>query len=263
MRRCWLVLIGAACATAIVQEAAAITVDELGTAPAETVAINCTGVGTVIVDAGVLQLNVDGTVMDAICIDPFHFSNGSMTGYQVVGLTSAPKGNPMSAVVAMDIERLWGSYYSSGMSAQAAAGLQIAIWELVGGSGFRLVSNNDYGAAGLLSAIESPDYSGPAADLSALTGPGQDYAIQSVNLNSLSDPVPDSGSTLGLFTMAVCGVFLLSWKMPGWTACPAQARAWHAGAPAFSRLCALPAATRSERWPALGQVKPGARFNPR
>ena len=35
--------------------------------------------------------------MDGFCIDPFHFSDGSMTGYQVVGLTSAPKGSFMSS----------------------------------------------------------------------------------------------------------------------------------------------------------------------
>lgn len=202
MKRMYVALIGLACAASSLERAKAITVDELGTGPAETVEINCTGVGSVWVEAGILKLNVDGVLMDGICIDPFHFSSGSMTGYQSVALTSAPKGDFMSAGTANEISRLWGSYYSPTMSAQTAAGLQIAIWELVGGSGFTLLSG-DYGAAGFLSAVENPNYNGPVANMVGLTGPGQDYAI---------DPVPDAGSTLALLSLAMFGLLVPSRK---------------------------------------------------
>jgi len=42
--------------------AKAITVEELGTGPAEIVELNCTGVGSVWVEAGILNLNVDGVI---------------------------------------------------------------------------------------------------------------------------------------------------------------------------------------------------------
>jgi len=86
-------------------------VDELGTGAAEIVMVNITGIGTIPVDAGVLKLDVAGLQVDGFCIDPFHFSDGVMAGYQLVGLTSAPKGSFMSSGTALQIERLWGSYY--------------------------------------------------------------------------------------------------------------------------------------------------------
>src|SRR5579859_4941803 len=150
--------------------AKANTVQEVGVGPYETPTIDCTGIGTVTVYAGVLQLIVDGTPMNGFCIDPFHFSVPSSTGYSYVPLTSAPKGDNMSSGTALLIERLWGSYYSSALtSASTAAGLQIAIWDLVGGSSFHLVSANDYGASGFLSNVENSNYSGPVADLVGLT----------------------------------------------------------------------------------------------
>jgi hypothetical protein len=158
--------------------------------------------------AGVLQLVVDGTPMNGFCIDPFHFSLPSSTGYSYVPLTSAPKGDNMSSGTALLIERLWGSYYSTALtSASTAAGLQIAIWELVGGSSFSLVSANDYGAAGFLSNVENSNYSGPVADLAGLTGPGQDYTVLTPPGSQVSS-VPDTTGTvtllgLGLLCLAV------------------------------------------------------------
>jgi hypothetical protein len=212
MRRVYTGLIVLGCAALGLSQAGAITVDELGTGPGETVAINCTGVGTVIVDAGILQLNVGGVLMDGLCIDPFHFSSGSMPGYQAVPLTSAPKGSFMSAATATEIERLWGSYYSPTMSAQNAAGLQIAVWELVGGTGFNLASKNDYGAGGFLGVVQDPNYDGPVTDLTGLTGTGQDYAVQTTSIKDPVDSVPDRASTFGLLALSMCGVFGLSQK---------------------------------------------------
>ena len=193
--------IAVCCAASALPRANAITVDELGPAPGENVAINCTGIGTVIVDAGILQLDVDGSLVNGLCIDPFHFSSGSMAGYQAVPLTSAPKGGAMSAGTVAEIERLWGTFYSAGMSPQDAAGLQIAVWELVGGTGFALVSKDDYGASAFLNTVQDPNYSGPAADLTGLTGSGQDYAVPSAGL---AEALPETPSTFGLLALAVC-----------------------------------------------------------
>lgn len=189
---------------AFVAQSKAITVSDLGVVPYEIVTVNCTGIGTVSVYAGVVNLVVDGTAMNGFCIDPFHFSLPSSTGYSYVSLNNAPKGNPMGALNAMYIQRLWGSYYSPTMNAATAAGLQIAIWELVGGANFSLVSGSDYGASGMLSAVESATYSGSSADLIGLTGPGQDYAIESGGRS-----VPDGGPTLALLGGALSILGLL------------------------------------------------------
>jgi hypothetical protein len=50
---------------------------------------------------------------------------------------------------AMEIAQLWQQYFSPTMGAPQAAGLQIAIWEVVGGS-FTLNQANDYGASLML-----------------------------------------------------------------------------------------------------------------
>ncbi len=206
--------IGLAYAAGFLVRAGAATVDEFGTGPAEVATIYCTGVGTVGVPAGILKLNVDGVIVAGFCIDPFHFSDGSMSGYQVVSLTSAPKDNLMNATTALEVERLWASYYSPAMSAVNAAGLQIAIWELTGGSGFKLVSKNDYGAAGFLNVVEDPGYSGPVADLVALTGSGQDYAIQNDSINGPVESVPDVSSTLGLLALSLFGLIGAAQRIP-------------------------------------------------
>jgi hypothetical protein len=182
----------------------ALTVQELGINPYETPTITCSGIGTVTVYAGINRLAVDGLPMNGFCIDPFHLSVSSSPGYQYVPLTSAPKGHAMSAGVALDIERLWGSYYSPNMTATAAAGLQIAIWKLVGGSYFQLNSANDYGAAGYIADVTSSGYTGPVADLIALSGPGQDYVVQHV---------PEGGVTAILMGMALCALVMFHRKL--------------------------------------------------
>jgi hypothetical protein len=213
MKRMRPVLIAACCAAAIVQQTRAVTVDELGTGPAEIVMIHVDGIGTIPVDAGILKLDVGGLGVDGFCIDPFHFSDGSMSGYHVVELTSAPKGSLMSAGTALSIERLWGSYYSPAMNAADAAGLQIAIWRLIGGSQFSLSSNNDYGAAGFLAAVQAPNYDGPVADLTGLTGPGQDYGVLRQSVNSFVQTVPDTSSTAALLGLAIVTLFIAAFRM--------------------------------------------------
>lgn len=187
-----------------------ITVQEDGINPYETPTITTwidgTGSVTVEVYAGINQLTVDGVQMNGFCVDPYHYSLSSSSGYSYVPLTSAPKDHNMNQTTATDIERLWGKYYSPGMSANDAAGLQIAIWKLVEPA---LTVNNDYGASVMLGVVEdtsSYTYTGPTADLSALTGPGQDYVVAAPPGQTDLTPVPDSGATVTLLGLALCGL---------------------------------------------------------
>jgi hypothetical protein len=189
--------------------AQAITVKELRVDPNKIVNITTIIYGpspphpwTGNVYAGVNKLLVDGVPMDGFCIDPFHFSLGSSDGYSFVPLTSAPKfPGTMTAWDATLIGRLWGSYYSPTMTAADAAGLQIAIWEIVGGSSFQL-NGADYGAGGFLAYVSASGYSGPRAHLIGLTGPGQDYVVAAI---------PDGGTTLGMLGLAFILVSIARW----------------------------------------------------
>ncbi len=146
---------------------------------------------------GILRLTVDGTAMNGFCVDPFHISLDSSPGYEYVPLPDAPKEHQVGPDTALLISRLWGRYYSPTMSATGAAGLQIAIWELVGGSAFVLPDGEDYDADIMLASVRDSNYAGPVADLVGLTGPGQDYVVQKVG---------DGGSTLALLGLALCGL---------------------------------------------------------
>jgi hypothetical protein len=190
--------------TTVCLRADAITVQEVDVSPFETPTITVSGLGTFTVYAGINKLMVDGVAMNGFCIDPFHWSLDSSPGYQYVALQNAPKGYAMGANSALVISRLWGSYYSPSMSAGQAAGLQIAIWETVAGSLFKLDSLNDYGASTLLNTVTSLNYSGPIADLVGLSGPGQDYVVGSV---------PDGGSTATLLGLVFCGLFAVAKRL--------------------------------------------------
>ena len=180
--------------------ATAITVQEIGVSPTEIVTISVPGFYTGGVYAGVNKLVVDGVAMDGFCIDPFHFSLASSPDYSFVSLVNAPKppGGPMGADKALTIEKLWTLFYSPTMTAPDAAGLQIAIWEVVGIPNFQLTSGNDFGAAGDLAAALA--YNGPVRTLLGLTGPGQDYIIA----------VADGGTTLLLLAGSLIGMFVFA-----------------------------------------------------
>jgi hypothetical protein len=180
-----------------------VTVQELSVSPAKVVNINVTGFYSGGAYAGVVNLKVNGTEMDGFCIDPFHFSSGSPLQYEMVSLSEAPKAylpnftGEMGDAKALQISKLWGMAYSATMTANQAAAMQIAIWEIVAGDLFS-VSGSDYGASVLLNQLAT--YAGPVANLVALTGPGQDYVIQSV---------PEAGATvilLGLGMLATVGM---------------------------------------------------------
>jgi len=127
------------------------------------------------VGAGIKKIQVDGVQMDAFCIDPFTMALRSSPGYKFVPLTKAPEAPfTLSASEAIEISDLWAMFYNPGMKENKAAGLQLAIWEIVGGDDFSVIGK-DYGASTMLAALRS--YSGPGAGLIALTGPGQDYVV--------------------------------------------------------------------------------------
>ncbi len=169
----------------------AFTVQEISVTPYQIANITVDGFWSGNVYAGINNLVVDGTPMMGFCIDPFHFSQDSSPGYDFVALEDAPKGGngggSMGADTANAISDLWALYYSPSMTATNAAGLQIAIWMLVGGSKFHVT--NDYGASALIASLST--YTGPGANLIGLSGPGQDYVVP---LNF----VPDGGATVML-----------------------------------------------------------------
>src|SRR5438270_12157455 len=118
---------------------------------------------------------VDGVQMDAFCIDPFTMALRSSPGYRFVPLTKAPEAPfTLSASEATEISDLWAMFYNPGMKENKAAGLQLAIWEIVGGNDFSVIGK-DYGAGIMIAALRS--YSGPGAGLIAVTGPSQDYVV--------------------------------------------------------------------------------------
>lgn len=177
-----------------------VTVQEISVSPAKVVNINVTGFYSGGAYAGVVNLKVNGTEMDGFCIDPFHFSSSSPLQYEMVSLAEAPKAylpnftGEMGDAKALQISKLWGMAYSATMTASQAAAMQIAIWEIVAGDLFS-VSGSDYGASLLLQQLET--YAGPVANLVALTGPGQDYVIQSV---------PEAGATLLMLGIGMAGI---------------------------------------------------------
>ena len=127
------------------------------------------------VGAGIKKVRVDGLQMDAFCIDPFTMALRSSPGYKFVPLTKAPEAPwTLSASRATEISDLWAMFYSPNMTTNKAAGLQLAIWEIVGGDAFTVIGK-DYGSGRMLAALQT--YSGPGANLIALTGPGQDYVV--------------------------------------------------------------------------------------
>lgn len=165
--------------------------------------------------AGINTLSVyngiSTTVYNGFCIDPFHWSvGGPVSGYEEVSLFSAPKSpGTLNAATANEIADLWEEYYSPTMSSPSAAGLQIAIWELVSSNAvatgqlpaadaFSLAAGqSDYGASADLASLET--YTGPEANVMALTGPGQDYVI---------DSVPDAGGTFIMLALTLIAIVL-------------------------------------------------------
>ena len=154
----------------------ATRVQDLGVRLGEPVRISLSTGFNGVVAAGIKSLNVDGVAMDGFCIDPFTRALSSSQGYKFAPLTQAPEAPwTLSSTKAVEITDLWAMFYSPNMTAKNAAGLQLAIWEIVGGSSFQVIGK-DYHASQMLAALQS--HTGPGANLIALTGPGQDYVVQ-------------------------------------------------------------------------------------
>src|SRR5580698_3216401 len=155
--------------------AASVIVDDVtdwNTTPMELVDANIPELGySGPLYAGINTLDVsigaNTTVDNAFCIDPFHWSAGGPTpGYSVVALSKAPKPpGTLDAYTATEIGDLWQEFYSPTMGSPSAAGLQIAIWELVSSNA---VATHE------LPANEAATFSGntysAAADLASLAG---------------------------------------------------------------------------------------------
>lgn len=199
-----------------------VKVQELGMGARESVWITSPTLNSgnpVDVWAGVVNLGINPNTPGAyqtsgFCIDPFHWSISGVQDYQMVQLADAPKAATsggvagMGTTTALKIEAIWNKYYQPSQSNwnQNAAGLQIAIWELVDASpaadGLTITfpdSAHDYGASGMVSWVNGADLSKVTkTSLVGVTGPGQDYAIPG--------SVPDGGSTgllLGLGLAAI------------------------------------------------------------
>jgi hypothetical protein len=167
--------------------------------------------------AGINTVSVNGTTYSAFCIDPFHYSLSGSQAYNTVALADAPKApGPMGATAAYEIEELWGEYFPTAEhSPTVAAGLQLAIWELVVDSVaanngkpatfyFSINGANDYGAAADIASLAT--YNGPVADLIGLTGPGQDYVIDAPGTPNTGPLIPDGGATAALLGVALAGL---------------------------------------------------------
>ena len=200
------VLAVALAGVALPAAAVPVTVQEVGVGPNEIVEITSSTLGTAWVYAGPVNLLVNGEATQGFCIDPFHWSVTGPQAYNTEALGDAPKPpGPMGPANALKIEQLWAQYYSANLSNQGGAGLQIAIWELVGGSSFQLDSSSDYGAADMLSWVDSHP-GATAADLLAVSGPGQDYVIP-------RNSVPDGGETIVLLAVGLLGLAAVRFKL--------------------------------------------------
>jgi len=189
---------------AVSARATPVTVQEIGIGANEIVNITSSTLGSDLnVYAGVVDLLVNGTPTEGFCIDPWHWSVSGPQAYELVPLAGAPKSpGPMDAATALKIEQLWQHFYAPGMSGADAAGLQIAIWELVdlsiSSASFSLNSSPDYGASTMIAWVNA-NSGAPAANLVAVTGPGQDYVIST----------PDGGLTAILLGFGLLGLSLV------------------------------------------------------
>src|SRR2546423_2398744 len=133
----------------------AVLVEDLGVRRGKPVHIALSTGFNGVVGAGIKSLRVDGVLMDGFCIDPFTRALSSSSGYSFVPLTQAPEAPwTLTASEATQISDLWAMFYSPDMRKKKAAGLQIAIWEIVGGDDFTVIGKR-YGFRKMLAALGS------------------------------------------------------------------------------------------------------------
>jgi hypothetical protein len=193
-------LIGFSLAAAVMLKANPVTVQEVGVGANQVVNITSSTLGGADVYAGVIDLLVNGTPTAGFCIDPWHWSISGSQAYNSEPLSAGPKPvistpDPMGATTAIEIAQLWQNFYSPTITNTTAAALQIEIWELVDSAVTTGTFTLNSAPSSVLSSLASmknwlsSNPNAPAANLMALTGPGQDYVV---------DPVPDGGSTVAL-----------------------------------------------------------------
>jgi len=212
-----------------------ITVVEEGAGANEVVNVSSSTLGDNLwVYACAIDVLVDGITTTGFCIDPWHWSLGGTMDYDAEDLASGPKvADGMGAATALQIEQLWEEYYTPDISNSVAAGLQMAIWDLVSASvgaatggeyWYTLNSGDDYGASAMVAWVEA-NPTATAADLLAVTGPGQDYVIAASALPGATIDAPASaytGSPLTVSSVATAPgdnltLHLIEWESPDGT----------------------------------------------
>lgn len=188
-----------------------VSVQEAGVGATQVVNISSSTLGNNLnVYAGILSLGVNGISTNGFCIDPWHSSaEDQWLAYNFETLSGGPKvADGMGSATALQIEQLWQQYYSNSMSASAAAGLQIAIWDLVSAaigpqtgdaSWFTLNSSNDYGASTMITWVDAHS-AAAAANLYAVSGNGQDYVIQA---SALPQPIAAAAAATQMIPFVV------------------------------------------------------------
>jgi hypothetical protein len=188
-----------------------LSVQEMGMGAHESVNISSSTLGNNIdTYAGAISVQFNGVTGVGFCIDPWHYSLNGVQTFNWESLATGPKmADGMGVSTALEIEQLWDKYYSSTMSNSTAAGLQIAIWDLVtaaisaqtgGADWYTLNIGNDYGASAMISFVQT-NPTLPAANLAAVTGAGQDYVTLASNVPST--PIATSTQTLPFTVYAV------------------------------------------------------------
>lgn len=202
----------------------AISVQEDGVGAAEVVNLSSSTLGNNInAYAGVLDIAVNGLSTTGFCIDPWDSSaENTWLNYEWEQLANGPKeASGMGLTAALEIEQLWDEYFSASMSNSTAAGLQIAIWDLVDqsitaqnpGYTYSLNSSNNYGASTMLAWVEA-NPNAPTANLYAVTGNGQDYVTASSSLPQPITAASTATQQLPFFVYATPAVSSASATIP-------------------------------------------------
>jgi len=212
-----------------------IAVVEEGAGANEVVNVSSSTLGDNLwVYACAIDVLVDGITTTGFCIDPWHWSLSGTMAYDSESLANGPKvADGMGAATALQIEQLWEEYYTPTISNSTAAGLQMAIWDLVSASvgaatggayWYTLNSGDDYGASAMVAWVEA-NPNAAAANLVAITGPGQDYVISASALPGATIDAPPTaytGSPLSVSSLATAPgdnltLHLIEWESPAGT----------------------------------------------
>ncbi len=131
---CLLLLIAATPVMATPTIGDTVTVKYTNVDPRATVKIyTAANPNGVTVYAGIYNLKVDGEAFASFCIDVGDQTTTQAVSYDVVRLTDAPDPwvGPMGAQKAVDLTKLLSASWNDNMTATQAAGLQLAVWEIV------------------------------------------------------------------------------------------------------------------------------------